>query len=127
MITPFIIGGDTLIYGRENIFLAKYNVGDSCLRGGEPITFANPKTYDIPQIIHYPNPSSMECTISCLGNSSYEGTIAIYNIAGAILHLYSLSNKNTTFSTADLPTGIYQYKIKLEGIGYVCKKMVVIR
>ncbi len=75
----------------------------------------------------YPNPSSQEFQISWEWSSEPKQMSAtVFNLQGQILENVTLVEKNHTFKTDKLPSGIYLMKIQTERTSFV-KKIVVER
>lgn len=123
-----IIAGDTITTHSETQFVAKYNPNlgcGSCGVGDHTTAQIDPKQNSI--ITLYPNPAFNECTISYTGILSENASITIYDITGRLIHTCPLTGTNTIISTANLPPGMYQCRIDVDGNGIVSKKLVVIK
>lgn len=77
----------------------------------------------------YPNPANNNATISYSLPSNYRsGKIAIRNMIGKTIKTISISGNSTgkqSFSTSDLPSGVYFYSIFGDGKTLSTKKLVV--
>lgn len=77
----------------------------------------------------YPNPANTNATINYSLPSSYKsGKIAIRNMIGKTIKTISISGNSTgkqSFSTSELPNGVYFYSIIGDGKTLSTKKLVV--
>lgn len=77
----------------------------------------------------YPNPANNNATINYSLPSSYRsGKIAIRNMIGKTIKTISINGNSTgkqSFSTSDLPSGVYFYSIFGDGKTLSTKKLVV--
>ncbi|MCD6011327.1 MAG: hypothetical protein K0Q79_1189 [Flavipsychrobacter sp.] len=129
------IGSDTVrsYTGGENMFLAKYRTGLSCIGvcsgtgtcngGGEVLSV---QKLGGEQIYLFPNPANTECTITCNGILPPNATIAIYDLTGRLQCTYPLTGTSTTISITNLPPGMYVCRINA-GDGVVSRKLVIMR
>jgi type IX secretion system substrate protein len=77
-----------------------------------------------------PNPSNENVRIDYrLPKNIEQGVISLYNTNGQIVNSYLVTNKNNWVSLDNslLPTGIYYYLLRAQGLQSTAKKMVVIK
>lgn len=128
--TPFVLGPDTLLDGYENIYVAKYHVGDSCVITGEPgpDPLYTGSTSSAPPVVNlYPDPAGNECSISIANMPCTGGSVSLFDITGRLLHTYPLTGATTTLSLTSVPAGIYHFKIDVNSSTSFYKKLVVIK
>ncbi len=75
----------------------------------------------------FPNPANDICTVSYSGVLYPGAYISINDITGKLIHNYPLTGTNTVISLADLPAGVYQCRISVNGGAEIYKKLAVIR
>ena len=86
------------------------------------------------QLTNYPNPFNGETTISfSLNNEQNEQTqIEIYNVKGQIVDQlaitnYELGSNQVNYSADKLSSGIYFYKLVVDGKAVDTKKMILMK
>ncbi len=74
-----------------------------------------------------PNPATFQAIITAEGLSSADYTLAIYSVAGALIHTYKVDYRTTAFdfSTANLMSGTYLVRLTNDK-NSVSKKLVVV-
>jgi len=124
----FIIPNTNTLYGVGRYTIVKYS-----------FDYSDVEDYELPvsnnyQLTNYPNPFTGETTISfSLATNLHEkAEIEIYNVKGQIVDQlaitnYELGSNQVNYSADKLSSGVYFYKLIVDGKAVDTKKMVLVK
>ncbi len=119
----FIFGPDTLIYGNDATFLARWQ---NC---GEIDESIKPIQSSTPSVSVFPNPSKGQFTIELVGTQNFVSSkIEIYNILGEKVLIETLRSAqgDNLIDISKEPSGIYLYRVLNEDGSILGKGKVII-
>ncbi len=124
----FIVPNTNTLYGVGRYTIVKYS-----------FDYSDAEDYELPvsnnyQLTNYPNPFNGETTISfsLTTNLPAKARIEIYNVKGQIVDQlaitnYELGSNQVNYSADKLSSGVYFYKLVVDGEAVDTKKMILMK
>ncbi len=111
----------------EYLFIAKYRYQTSLCEAQIGLeTPALPERTPL-DIAIFPNPANNECTFSCKKGFGNNAKAVMYDVTGRQVGLYPLTGNSTIISVADLPSGLYQCRLYIDGQDVQNRKLAILR
>lgn len=124
--TMLIAGSDTLVSSasHELAYMAKYNPGLSC-GSLAPIKTVQPNLDN--QISIFPNPANTLFTIQMDSKKATSASVKLYNMLGVLLIDRPLTNYETMIRTDNLPSGVYNCLINIDGAFSENRRVIIVK